>query len=170
MKRIATVTVFIMSAASMALAQTGTSSAQRSFRLHRSEVVALKLEGSKASSARRTEILQRLLSIAIQDVDKLRNLKILNNANENDLATAYFALQPVVLESIEAVSVLDNRTIRIAYHAVRAQRILGVESATSEPKNYTKPEIIAWARALQKVLPDIRQELVKGSEALKKSS
>ena len=154
----------------IALPQKGMPTIQQSFRFQRSEVIGLKREASQASSVRRREILQRLMNVAIADVDKLIGLKILNNADESDLATAIFALQPVVLEAIEQVAALESRTARVASHAIRALRILSAETVRSNVKTGSKAEVIAWARAQQKVHPKVRQELVKANEALKKGS
>jgi hypothetical protein len=128
------------------------------------------LEAGNAPSIRRREILDELLQIGRADANSLQSMRILDSADENELATAIFALQPVVLESIEKVAIKENGTASVAYHAVRALRIRSVAAAVHQPKKYDKTEIIAWARAMQKVQPKIRQELAKASEALKKSS
>ena len=171
MKQIGIIILTILTLTTTAFPQTRTvESKHRVFYRQRDYVRGLTLEAGKAPSIRRREILNELLEMGRADANLLQSMAISNSADESELATAIFALQPVILESVEKVAIKDNGTVRVAYHAVRALRLRSVAAAVNEPKKYDKAEIIAWARALQKIQPKIRQELASAINALKKSS
>lgn len=136
------------------------------FLQQREEVWKLKAKAKGAGLTRRKEILGTLLQMAKADAESLLKLKI----GKDLVATAAFALQPVLLETIEQVGAHEDQTIAVAYFAVRADRIRETKSAMLFPPKFSRAEILTWARGQQDVQPKILKELEKASVALRKVS